>query len=183
MARVRDIAPEELPPDLAAIYRAYAADYGPFANQVAAVAHVPAALRHLMPMLMELRAAKTLPRRYLELAIVVVSKLNACHYCVGHHVPMLKVEGVPEDAVAQIPERVDHPALDDTDRLVIAYAVATTREPRRIGEAMHAALRARFTEAQVVELTLRVALTTFFNLFSEALGIEGEADEAAHAAQ
>lgn len=174
MARVRDIAPEELPPELAAIFRKYAAEYGSFANQASIVAHVPAALRHLMPMLMELRAAKTLPRRYLELAIVVVSKLNACHYCVGHHVPMLKVEGVPEDAVAQIPERVDHPALDDADRLVIAYAVAVTRDPRRIGEAMHAELRARFAEAQIVELTLRIALTTFFNLFSDALGIEEE---------
>ncbi|MFM7344227.1 MAG: carboxymuconolactone decarboxylase family protein [Tagaea sp.] len=182
MARVRDIAPEELPPDLAAIFRKYAAEYGPFANQASVVAHVPAALRHLMPMLMELRAVKSLPRRYLELAIVVVSKLNACHYCVGHHVPMLAVEGVPEDAVGQIPDRVDHPALDETDRLVIAYAVAVTRDPHRIGDATHAALRARFTEAQLVELTLRIALTTFFNLFSEALGIEEEG-AAAHAAQ
>lgn len=182
MARVRDIAPDELPPELAAIFRKYAAEYGPFANQASVVAHVPAALRHLMPMLMELRAAGTLPRRYLELAIVVVSKLNACHYCVGHHVPMLKVEGVPEDAVTQIPDRVDHPTLDDTDRLVIAYAVAVTRDPHRIGDATHAALRARFTEAQIVELTLRIALTTFFNLFSEALGIEEEGT-AAHAAQ
>jgi uncharacterized peroxidase-related enzyme len=182
MARVRDIVPDELPPELAAIFRKYAAEYGPFANQASVVAHVPTALRHLMPMLMELRAAGTLPRRYLELAIVVVSKLNACHYCVGHHVPMLKVEGVPEDAVAQIPDRVDHPALDDTDRLVIAYAVAVTRDPHRIGDATHAALRARFGEAQIVELTLRIALTTFFNLFSEALGIEEEG-AAAHAAQ
>lgn len=182
MARVRDIAPEELPPELASIFRKYAAEYGPFANQASIVAHVPAALRHLMPMLMELRAAKTLPRRYLELAIVVVSKLNACHYCVGHHVPMLKIEGVPEDAVAQIPERDDHPALDDTDRLVIAYAVAVTRDPHRIRDRTHAELRARFTEAQIVELTMRIALTTFFNLFSEALGIEAES-ATAHAAQ
>jgi hypothetical protein len=61
MARVRNIAAEELPADLAAIYREFAGSYGPFANQVAVFAHVPAALRHLMPLLMELRAAKTLP--------------------------------------------------------------------------------------------------------------------------
>src|ERR1700749_2191979 len=68
MARVRDIAPQELPPDLAAIYREFAGSYGPFANQVAVFAHVPAALRHLMPLLLELRAAATLPKRALELA-------------------------------------------------------------------------------------------------------------------
>jgi AhpD family alkylhydroperoxidase len=94
MARVRNIPPEELHPDLAAIYREFAGSYGPFGNQVAVFAHVPAALRHLMPLLMELRTAKTLPKRALELAIVTVSQLNACHYCVAHHKPFLAVEGV-----------------------------------------------------------------------------------------
>ena len=94
MARVRNIAADELPADLAAIYREFAGGYGPFANQVAVFAHVPAALRHLMPLLMELRAAATLPKRALELAIVTVSQLNACHYCVAHHKPFLAVEGV-----------------------------------------------------------------------------------------
>ncbi len=174
MTRVRNIPADELPADAAAVYRRYVAEYGPFANQVAVLAHVPAAVRHLPAMLMELRAAKTLPRRYLELAIVVVSKRNACHYCVGHHVPMLAVEGVPAEAVAQIPEQVDHPALTEIDRLVIAYAVAVNDDPHRIRDSMHADLRRHFSEAQIVELTLRVALTGFFNKFSEALGLEEE---------
>ena len=79
MARVRDIAPAELPAEARAVYERFAAGYGPFRNQVAVFAHVPAALRHLMPLLLELRAAKTLPKRALELAIVTVSQLNACH--------------------------------------------------------------------------------------------------------
>ena len=51
MARVRSIPSAELPADLAAVYDRFASEYGPFANQVAVLAHVPAALRHLMPML------------------------------------------------------------------------------------------------------------------------------------
>src|SRR5271169_651467 len=94
MARVRDIEAAELPVELDEIYREFAGSYGPFRNQVAVFAHVPAALRHLMPLLMELRAAQTLPKRYLELAIVAVSKLNECDYCVAHHTPFLAVEGV-----------------------------------------------------------------------------------------
>src|SRR5882762_2222530 len=76
MARVRSIPSAELTRELAATYEAFAAGYGPFRNQVAVFAHVPAALRHLMAMLMELREAATLPKRLLELAIVTVSKLN-----------------------------------------------------------------------------------------------------------
>jgi AhpD family alkylhydroperoxidase len=94
MARVRNISSSELPSDLAAIYERFAGLYGPFRNQVAVFAHVPAALRHLMPLLIELRDAATLTKRALELAIVTVSKLNACDYCVAHHTPFLVVEGV-----------------------------------------------------------------------------------------
>src|SRR5579864_8810293 len=99
MARVRNIGPQVLPPNLAAIYQSFAAGYGPFRNQVAVFAHVPAALRHLMPLLMELREAATLPKRALELAIVAVSQVNACDYCVAHHKPFLAVEGVSPGGV------------------------------------------------------------------------------------
>ena len=53
MARVRSIPSSELPPDLAAIYERFAGAYGPFRNQAAVFAHEPAALRHLMAMLLE----------------------------------------------------------------------------------------------------------------------------------
>ena len=120
MARVSSINSNELPPDLAAIYERFAGDYGPFRNQVAVFAHVPAALRHLMPMLMELREAATLPKRYLEIAIVVVSRLNECHYCVAHHKPFLAVEGISPAAIDRLLD-TDNPELDEVDRLVVEY--------------------------------------------------------------
>jgi uncharacterized peroxidase-related enzyme len=173
MARVRDIPPSELPADLAAIYEEFAG-YGPFRNQVAVFAHVPAALRHLMSLLMELRAAKTLPKRYLELAIVTVSQLNACHYCVAHHTPFLAVEGVSPAGAARILDYKDHPELDATDRLVVEYAIAAWESPNRIPEALFARLRQAFSEEQIVELTLRITLCGFFNKFNDALQIEEE---------
>jgi uncharacterized peroxidase-related enzyme len=176
MARVRSIPAEELPPDLAAIHRRFASEYGPFANQVAVFAHVPAALRHLMPMLMELREAKTLPKRYLELAIVTVSKLNACHYCVAHHTPFLVPEGISAEGVARLPDYADHPELDAVDRLVVEYSIAAWEQSNRIPEALFRRLREHFTEAQIVELTLRITLCGFFNRFNDALGIEEEAE-------
>jgi AhpD family alkylhydroperoxidase len=172
MARVRDIAPHELPADLARIYDEFAGAYGPFRNQVAVFAHVPAALRHLMPLLMELREAKTLPKRYLELAIVTVSHLNACHYCVAHHTPFLAVEGVSPEGAARLLDYRDHPELDETDKLVVEYAIAAWEYSNRIPDALFARLRESFTEAQIVELALRITLCGFFNRFNDALQIE-----------
>jgi len=175
MARVREITAGELPAELAEIYDRFVAEYGPFANQVAVLAHVPAALRHLMPMLMELRAARTLPKRYLELAIVAVSKLNECHYCVAHHKPFLTVEGISPEGVDRVLER-DNPELDDVDRLVVEYAVAAWSDPRALRDALFERLRRHFSEAQIVELTLRITLCGFFNRFNDALQIEEEED-------
>jgi uncharacterized peroxidase-related enzyme len=179
MARVRSIAPNELPPDLASIFARFAGDYGPFGNQVAVFAHVPAALRHLMPMLMELRAAATLPKRYLEIAIVVVSKLNECHYCVAHHKPFLTVEGISPAGVDRLLDP-DNPELNEVDRLVVEYAEVAWQTPNRIPDDMFRRLREHFSEAQIVELTLRITLCGFFNRFNDALQIEEEAE--AHAA-
>ncbi len=135
---------------------------------------MPSALRHLMPLLLELRVAKTLPKRTLELAIVTVSQLNACHYCVAHHKPFLAVEGVSPEGADRILDFRDHPELDETDRLVVEYAIAAWEQPSRIPDALFARLRQHFSEAQIVELTLRITLCGFFNKFNDALQIEEE---------
>jgi uncharacterized peroxidase-related enzyme len=178
MARVRSISSDELPPDQAAIYEEFAGSYGPFRNQVAVFAQVPAAMRHLMSMLMELRAAATLRKRYLEIAIVVVSKLNECHYCVAHHKPFLTVEGLSPEAVDRLLDD-DNPELDDLDRLVVAYARAAWETPNCIRDGLFDRLRQHFSEAQIVELTLRITLCGFFNRFNDALQIEEEDQVAA----
>ncbi len=183
MARVRDIPSTELPADLAVIFERFVSAYGPFRNQVAVLAHVPAALRHLMPMLMELRAAATLPKRYLEIAIIVVSKLNECEYCVTHHTPFLTVEGISPEGVERLLDAADHPELDEVDRLVVEYTKQAWESSNRIRDEMFDRLCVHFTEAQIVELTLRITLCGFFNRFNDALQIdeEPEAIESLHA--
>jgi len=171
MPRVTPLPSTVLPPESAEVYERFAESYGPFRDQVAVLAHVPPALTHLCSMLMELKQRRAVPWRYIELAIVVVSKLNACEYCVAHHSPALEVEGLSSAAIAGLPG-LDHPELDEVDRLVIEYTRRVTVEPGRIRDAVFARLRAHFSEAQIVELTLRIALTGFFNRFNDALQID-----------
>jgi AhpD family alkylhydroperoxidase len=170
MPRVTALPPTALPPALAEVYQRFAG-YGPFADQAAVLAHVPPALDHLCRMLMELKARKAVPWRYIELSIVVASKLNACAYCVAHHSPVLEIEGLSAAAIAQLPN-TDHPDLDEVDRLVIEYATLVTQNAPRIRDGVFERLRLHFSEAQIVELTLRIALTGFFNRFNDALQID-----------
>ena len=170
MPRVRELQAHEVPEDVRPVYERFARDYGPFLNQVKVFAQRPPVLKHIMGLLLELADEALLPKRSLEIAIVVVSKLNECAYCVAHHTPRLVDQGLSADTVARILEP-DCPGLTPLDRLVRDYAVQVTTQPNRIRDGVFTELRMHFTEEQIVELTVRTALCGFFNRVNDALGI------------
>lgn len=160
----RDQADETLRP----LYDA-AEWYGSFANQIKTMAHCPPVAKHIMSLLFDLRATTTLSRRHIELLNVTVAMANACDYCIAHHVPTLRVEGISDDGMARILAYADHPELDDADRLVVSYAMQINKEPRRITDSFFDQLRHHFTEAEIVELTWRIGLAGAFNRINQAL--------------
>lgn len=175
MPRVREVEIDDVPEDVRPVYQRFTEEYGPFLNQVKVFAHRPPALKHIMGLLLDLADEALLPKRYLEIALVVVSKLNECTYCVAHHAPRLAEQGLAPDTVARILEP-DCPGLDTVDRLVRDYALQVTEKPQTMRDAIFDELRAHFSEEQIVELTLRIALCGFFNRFNDALQIEMEDD-------
>lgn len=185
MARVRDVEIDEVPENARDTYQRFATEYGPFINQVKVFAHRPVALRHIMGLLLELKEEEVLPKRYLEIALVVVSKLNECTYCVAHHTPRLIDQGLSAEATENIlADEID--GFDEIDMLVRDFAVQVTEKPQYMRDQIFADLRKHFSEEQIVELTLRTALCGFFNRFNDALMIGMEdgvvADMLAHGA-
>jgi len=173
MARVRDIEAEDLSGEARLVYERVQSAYGPFGNMLRVFAHRPPALEHIFGLLLRSAADAVISKRHLEIALLTASKAAACHYCVSHHEPRLVEQGICEDTAARILEP-DVPGLDDTDRLVRDYALQVTREPGRVSGALFQRLRARFSEEQIVEITLRTALCAFFSRFNEALDIRVE---------
>lgn len=178
MARVSAVEEDQLPEAIRPIYRRFGTSYGPFLNQARVFAHRPVIVEHLMALMMALADEAVVPKRLLEIALITVSRLNACTYCVVHHDPRAIAAGLAPDTVARILEP-DCPGLDPVDRLVRDYAVAVTEHPGRIGDDMFSALHSRFSEAEIVELTFRIALCGFFNRFNDALQIDIEGDAVA----
>ncbi|MCA8929601.1 MAG: carboxymuconolactone decarboxylase family protein [Alphaproteobacteria bacterium] len=181
MARIPYITREAVAPDALAEFDALTG-YGPFAHLAGAMGHRAPILRNTARMLAELREEGVLPRRYLELALVAVSLLNQCDYCVAHHGPMLSVEGVSPEGVQGLLAYETHPELDDVDKLVVAYAHQVTLEPNRTRDEIFARLRRHFSDAQIVELTWRIALCGAFNRFNDVLQLEIEESARASAA-
>lgn len=173
MARVRNIEADELEPDAREVYERYAREYGPFLNQVRVFAHRPPALKHIMGLLLDFADEAVLDKRHLEISLVTVSTLNACRYCVAHHAPRAIQHGLSAEAMEKILDE-SVPSFNDVDHLVRDYAVAVTNEWNTVRDAMFDRLREYFSEEQIVELTLRIALCGFFNRFNDVLQIDME---------
>ncbi|MBB3066755.1 carboxymuconolactone decarboxylase family protein [Limibacillus halophilus] len=170
MARVRDIEIHEVPEDVRGIYKRFSEEYGPFLNQVKVFAHRAPVLKHIQGLLLDLKDEQILDKRYLEIALVVVSKINECTYCVAHHAPRLVEQGLGAETVANILEP-DCPGLNDVDRLVRDFAVQVTEKPQYMRDVIFDEMKKHFTEEQIVELTVRTALCGFFNRVNDALQI------------
>ena len=173
MARVKYLEKHEVAEELRWIYEKYGEEYGPFMNQVRVFAHRPVLLKHLMGMLLEMAEDSVLEKRHLEIALVTVSKLNECRYCVAHHVPRLVDAGL-EPATAEKILDDDCPGLNELDTLVRDYATQVTLDSKRVSDSLVSRLRAFYSEEQVIELTFRIALCGFYNRFNEALRIDIE---------
>lgn len=183
--RVRLIPPDEAPAELAPIYRqADSALQGGeppsptlFGNQVRALAHHPQLLQALIGVYEAFAAAPTVERKLMELGVLIVSRVNACEYCLRHHTPLGQDAGLSAEQLNCIDrgnwqERRD--LWSEQEWLIISYAERMTREPHKIEDALFATLHGYFDERQIVEMTMRFALCSAWNKFNDALGLDSE---------
>lgn len=68
----------------------------------------------------------------------------------------------------------DNARFSEEERLALDYAERITTTGQRVDDALFARLKARFSEAQIVELTAAVALENFRSKFNPPLGIEAQ---------
>ncbi|MCH8187142.1 MAG: carboxymuconolactone decarboxylase family protein [Proteobacteria bacterium] len=154
------------------IYELCAESFG-IKNQLGVLANRPPILKNLMKMYWEVAQEQLVPLRYIEIGVLTASKLNACEYCITQHTPRLIGNGLSPESALNLLEP-DCPGLDDADRLVRDYAAAVTRHAAQIPDELFARLKEKFSDAQIVELTVRIGLAGFFNRLNEALEIEIE---------
>ena len=183
--RVRLIEREEAPSDLADLYdRADSAMTdgqlpGPtlFGNQVRALAHHPALLKALIGVYEAFAESASVERKYMELGVLICSRVNACDYCLQHHTPLAHASGLSGEQLQCI-ERGDWGAQRDLwseqEWLVIRYAEQMTREPHKIADDIFVELHRYFDDRQIVDMTMRFALCSAWNKFNDALGLDTE---------
>lgn len=82
--------------------------------------------------------------------------------------------GASEDKIRDVARAAESPLYSARERAALAWAEAMTITGRPPADELFAALRAHFSEAEIVELTAAVALENFRSKFNVALGIEAQ---------
>lgn len=198
MALLPLVTRDAIPADLRALWDECEQRLPTFRHLWATQAHSPAVFRHVWGQLLELKRDSPVAARHFELAIVVVSSLNRCGYCVAHHAPLATATGVSAEQVTALQALALGPLPDghafpprtgfsDEDSLVIdlawflvwsgAWAPLHGVHPglvQRLRRRLYARLAAVFSPRQLEELVWRTAQCVAFNWHNEFLELDVE---------
>jgi AhpD family alkylhydroperoxidase len=120
------------------------------------------------------RYSHAVEERLKNLAMLRVSQLVGCEWCLDFGSMLAQKSGIPADTLRDLSHWRSSPQFDDLDRLVLEYSEAMTRTPVEVSDELFARLREHFDERQIVELTMAIGLENLFSRSNWAFGIHGE---------
>jgi len=166
MAFIKVVSPQQASGRLEKVYRRVQAPDG----QVDNVLQVHSLRPHTLEGHMAIYKAalhhngNLLPEWYLEAVGVLVSKLNGCEYCAGHHATGLR-------------RLLEAESLTTREQLGLAYARKLTHTPGQIESADIDALReAGFDDGEILELNQVAAYFAYANRTVTGLGVNPEGE-------
>lgn len=105
------------------------------------------------------------------LVTVRVSQINHCAFCIDINSATLLKRGVPMDKVEALAAWRDSALFSAEERLALSYAEAMTRPEPGVSDELRAALKARWSDDALVELTGLIAFQNLSSKFNAALAV------------
>ena len=104
---------------------------------------------------------------------VLVSKDNACKYCVAAHRGALKSIGISDEELKRIEEDIEKADFSAKEKALIDFARKANRDPLRIPDADFENLRKTgATDAEIIEALGVMEGFTSFNKFLDSLQVD-----------
>ncbi len=106
-----------------------------------------------------------------ELIFVACADVRGCAWCRGSHSRYLVQEiGLTREQVKRAREGGDETGISDLQKLLVAFGRKVAKNPRDIGEADIAELRAAgLSDSQIVEIIAVCSFSAFTNTFTDTL--------------
>jgi uncharacterized peroxidase-related enzyme len=126
-------------------------------------------------------SSNTVPTWFLETVGVLVSRLNACDYCVDHHLAGMARLISDDRRVAEIREALTTGRYDGVfgppEQAALRYTALLTTAPSSVAEADVDAMRsAGFDDGQILEINQVAAYFAYANRMVLGLGIDIHGD-------
>lgn len=172
MARISYVEKDEASPEVLEIYEKVFK--GKPRNSQKALAHRPEILKSFLGFFTSV--GKEIDRRIYELVYIRVSTMNGANYCKQHHLAASKRAGLTEEDWRAL----NHPGsahFTEKEKAALAFAEKLTRTPGEMNDADYDRLRKFFSESEILDLNMTVALANLTNRFTGPLGLELEIPE------
>jgi AhpD family alkylhydroperoxidase len=112
----------------------------------------------------------------MALVVIRASQINGCPFCLDMHTVEARKRGETEQRLYLLDAWRDSPLYSDRERAALAWTealtnVSTTHAP----DADYSALRAHFSEKEIVDLTYLIGMINFWNRLAIAMRYVPEA--------
>lgn len=134
-------------------------------------AHVPGLLKTYGRLEQATGKLDSMGYRYMALAAIKTATLVTCEYCIDIGSQIFRQLGLSDEELLALPEYASSPLFDETDRLVMDYAVGMTSTPAEVSDELFDKLNDRFSPAQIVELTHMIAMENMRGRFGIGLDV------------
>jgi AhpD family alkylhydroperoxidase len=148
--------------------------YGVVAEPAAAMAHNPRVLLSDARFERTVAGWNRLDPTLKALAVMASAATIGCSWCIDFGYWESSRQGVDPAKLRDVPRWRDSDLYTDLEQQVMAYAEAATATPPAVTDEMVAALRRRLDDAQLVELTMMVAVENLRSRFNSALGLTSQ---------
>jgi len=148
--------------------------WGVVADPLAAMGHNPRVLMTDARFETSLKRWNKLDPTLKALAEMTSAVSIGCSWCVDFGYWNSTNEGVDQVKLRDVPRWRDSDVYTDLERQVMAYAEAMTTTPPSVTDEMVAGLQRELDDAELVELTMMVAVENVRSRFNSALGLTSQ---------
>jgi uncharacterized peroxidase-related enzyme len=172
MARISLVEPQDASAEVKEIYET--ALRGKPGNVQKALAHRPEMLKNFLPFYASV--GRSLDRKLYELIYIRVSMINACHYCLQHHLSSSKRVGLTAEDWEAL-RTASYTRFSEKEQVALNYAERLTRSSHDVRDADFIELKKHFSDAEIVDLHMLAGLVNLTNRVTDPLGLELEFPE------
>lgn len=179
MARIPPIHPEAVDGDLADFYGTVNEVFGRVPNSLRTLAHAPLLAMLLIPFNATVQRewpGARLSGRIKEMVVIKTSQVNGCAYCFAHNTALGEAAGITHEQVIELSsdDYRDSSAFTAREKAAILWAEHVTRNTARERGDVYEQVKALFSDAEIVELTLVCAMFNMINRINDSLEIDIE---------